>query len=167
MGNGDKDCPLCGAEVKTTFHIFKRCTWIRAITFGSKWGCCLDQWEVNNIQEMIHDSFNPTLIPCFKDMDPHFVTVFLSFLCYVVWKSRNHLIHQFGWTVEEAIKSFEWQVMDFIDACLDDVEEPIDSLMDYASVVIGEGWSPPFYGWIKINYDAAFSNGGSLLWPLF
>lgn len=120
--------------------------------------------EVNNIQEMIPDSIKPSLVTCFKDMDPHFVIAFMSTLFfYFVWFSHNHLIHQGGWTVEESVKSFERQVMDFDDASLKDAEGPLNLSMAFSSIENSERWSPPPLGWLKINSDSACSNGGSTL----
>lgn len=161
VGKGDKDCPFCEAEVKTSLHIFNRCPWVQAIAFGSKCGYCLDWWEVNNIQEMIHASIKPSLFPCFKGMDPHFVIVFFSSLYYFVWFSRNHLIHQGGWTVEEAVESFEMQVFDFDDAGLENSQGLLNLTVASSSGENRQGWSLPSQAWLKINSDAACINGGS------
>lgn len=161
LGNGEIGCPLCGAEVETAFHLFKLCPWIRVIAFGSKWGCYLDLWEVDNIQDLIHGSINPTEIPCFKNMEPHFVTILLSSLFYVVWRSRNLLIHQYGWNVDEAIKNFECQVLDFAVSGTTDAEGYMDPFMVLDPPNLIERWIPPPYGWIKINSKAALSKEGS------
>lgn len=39
---GDTCCVLYGVVAKSCLHLFKECNGIRALAFGSKWGCTLD-----------------------------------------------------------------------------------------------------------------------------
>lgn len=111
---------------------------------------------MDNIEEMSCDCTNPASISCFKGMDPLFVTVFLCTLFYV-WTSRNLLIHKVGWTLEEATKSFNRQVLDFVADDFDIAEGPSEFIAANASTDHLDKWSLPSQGWLKINTDASVS----------
>lgn len=40
---GDKNCPVCGIETETTFHLFFECPGIKSLSFGSKWGVSIEK----------------------------------------------------------------------------------------------------------------------------
>lgn len=65
--------------------------------------------------------------------------------------------------MEEAIKSFERQVMDFVVSDSDDAEGPMELFMASGSIEHSEEWSSPSQRWFKINSDVVVSNGGSIL----
>lgn len=77
-------CAICSATMESYFHLFKECQRIRVLAFASDWGCLVDNWPANNVEELIKMCVEPNSRQSFCSGEGKMIYVFLStlFYCY-------------------------------------------------------------------------------------
>lgn len=113
LGGGDIGCVLCGAEVETIMHLFKDCHCIRAMAFGSNWGCNLNFWSPSNIEEWILCGLDRRSSGGTERRGSWNPGVFFGSLLYSLWKFRNDSIFTFSSSLKKAIFGFNLLVDEF------------------------------------------------------
>lgn len=110
---GNAVCFLCGVEIEDSIHIFKQCHFIRALAFASKWGCRLDNWDVNDIKHWIWFYVEPVRRAIPEPLDTLAVTLFLASLLYIVWHYRNEELFKGKIQLSQAMLYLERTVEEF------------------------------------------------------
>ncbi|KAF3444745.1 hypothetical protein FNV43_RR14438 [Rhamnella rubrinervis] len=154
-GKGVPECPLCGAEEESDFHLFKVCGAVRGLAFSSLWGCKLEAWHFNGIKDWIGFCINPFKVFLPDGLDKVALTTFLVCLFYTTWSFRNEVV--FGGKRKMA---------DYVNILNDKVNEFLTGFLidkDKNPRLVTEFWKPPPSDWCKINVDAAFCEGNAAL----
>ncbi|KAF3437423.1 hypothetical protein FNV43_RR20176 [Rhamnella rubrinervis] len=135
VGFGDTECPVCGLEMETSFHTFKKCQLIWAIAFGSRWGGRIDVGNSESMYQLISRSLNSELSFAELGLSKEEYQTYWAVLFYVVWKARCQKFFEGTVSVRKVLGWLENFVDEFLSLRdLDDLARP---------------------GWIKINVDAA------------
>lgn len=82
IGKRPLECGLCGEEEETKMHLFKNCRVRKLMAFTSSWGCHLDAWNINDINELVKFCVDPPIGACSPRMLKESLTIFLSCLFY-------------------------------------------------------------------------------------
>lgn len=59
MGGEGTMCTVCCMAPETLIHLFKKCSGLRALAFGSDWGGKTEAWEVETVDELIDMCLDP------------------------------------------------------------------------------------------------------------
>ena len=84
IGIGDQYCTLCGGEEESAWHLFFLCPVSRLIAFGSHWGCLLDAWSINSIEELVDLCVNPPDTVLSHGLVKKILTDFVACLLYSI-----------------------------------------------------------------------------------
>lgn len=75
---GDRDCTLCGEAFETELHIFKHCSFVRAVAFGSQYGIRLDRLEGDSLDDIMELFFGYKRQPGMENLDKDLFILILA-----------------------------------------------------------------------------------------
>lgn len=113
LRGGDRCCVLCGSKEESTMHLFRDCQAVRALAFGSAWGCKFDVWKNLSIPELV--------ALCLGDERQRFCLawnnecslIFLACLFNLVWSMRNGTIYEGKFNMAGTLFIFNHSVRKF------------------------------------------------------
>nr|XP_023871503.1 uncharacterized protein LOC111984114 [Quercus suber] len=146
----DVCCLFCKDSIESSSHLFFNCPASRSFWFAVCWGLKTEDLAISHPEDIIKFCMKPPNFLC-EDIEKGQVLLRMVFTIEEIWLARNRALHHnCRWDVSSSVGMVLTRCSEFaaiISPCTDHVfPTPVHA------------WSPPSWGCIKINIDAATSN---------
>ncbi|KAL0285633.1 UNVERIFIED_CONTAM: hypothetical protein Sangu_2770000 [Sesamum angustifolium] len=146
------ECPLCDAGCEDSHHLLLECAFTERIWFSSKWKFRLFPFRHLSVSEwfLTITGKDQRFLPP-NSTQEEFITFWIAVLD-LIWRNRNNILHGKPKMEPDAVARIaHTHTVEHSQA------QVLKSLK--ASSVVFDKWLPPPEGWLKVNTDAAFSDG--------
>lgn len=114
------------------------------------------------MEEIIQQCINPSRERCFQGMEDEMISTFLCTFFYMYWNNRNSFVHAQLKKLENLVTWFNFLVEELAtknkDLEMDEMPQPTRFEATQSPY-----WSLPQEGWFKINTDAAYDQGKTVI----
>ncbi|KAL5574920.1 hypothetical protein UlMin_016619 [Ulmus minor] len=150
----DLNCPICHSNIENSLHLFVFCDLAKKMWFTSPWNLRLDSLELASPMHFLRFLWDV------EAQDSRMATgytarnimLFAYVLCDLLWKYRNDITH--GGTPMDPTLLFRNINRSYTSILKNPTPPPPAAY---------HTWSPPPFGWVKINMDATIGTSAATI----
>lgn len=151
---GYKDCILFGEATETELHLFKQCSFVKAVAFGSQWGIRMERIGGETLNEIMEFMFGTGRQTGQEVVDRDLLILILASLFDAVWKAKNLKLHNGCCNIEKMVSGCEGFVKEIF-SLLEREPHIQDGGLQMGRAVEVPTWRPAEQGIVTVNVDAA------------
>ncbi|OVA04159.1 Reverse transcriptase zinc-binding domain [Macleaya cordata] len=145
----DAKCPRCNLLDKSITHALVTCPCVNRIWTASHLHKNISSFVDKSLTDWI--KFWLGIDPYSSNRNPKDQFLFVACLMWVIWISRNDLIHNHCLKSDQAIIHKAFHMLPKCQSLTNRLP-----LRSYAQKICFSGWTPPMIGWWKINTDGGW-----------